>query len=50
MMQVYIYEDKVFFLCKVGELCKLIQEYVGEYKTVQELINAYRVQCNPLVN
>lgn len=40
MTQVYIYADKVYFMAKAKDLCKLIQEYAQHYTTVQELIRA----------
>lgn len=40
MAQIYVYSDKIYFLCKVGELCKLIRQFSGEYKTVKELLAA----------
>ncbi|WP_274377450.1 hypothetical protein [Desulforamulus ferrireducens] len=40
MMQVYVYADKVYFLAKAKDLCKLIKEYAEQHKTVQELIKA----------
>lgn len=40
MMQVYVYTDKIYFCCKVKDLCKLIQEYAFEYSTVEDMINA----------
>ena len=41
MTQVYIYQDRVYFLCQVKDLCKLIREYAGQYHTVQELIQLH---------
>lgn len=40
MTQVYVYADKVYFLAKAKDLCKLIREYAVQYNTVQELIRA----------
>ncbi|SHG75470.1 hypothetical protein [Desulforamulus hydrothermalis] len=40
MAQVYIYSDKVYFLCQVKDLCKLINQYACRHKTVEDLINA----------
>ncbi|AEF94918.1 hypothetical protein Desca_2079 [Desulfotomaculum nigrificans CO-1-SRB] len=40
MTQVYVYANKVYFLSKAKDLCKLIQGYAEQYRTVQELIKA----------
>lgn len=40
MKQVYVYADKIYFLAQAKDLCKLIQQYANQYKTVQELIKA----------
>ncbi|WP_274376906.1 hypothetical protein [Desulforamulus reducens] len=40
MSQLYVYSDRIYFLCKASDLCKLIQQYARQYGTVKNLINA----------
>ena len=40
MNQIYVYADKIYFLAKAKDLCRLIQQYTEQYNTVQELIKA----------
>lgn len=40
MSQLYVYSDRIYFLCQAKDLCKLIQEYAKEYGTVKNLIRA----------
>ena len=40
MNQIYVYANKIYFLAKAKDLCKLIKQSAEQYHTVQELIKA----------